>query len=118
MVVNITMENTTSELEIFLMCTVVCMSIHLFYILLLIKVIMVNKGEAWRNPINAMILFNEGTKFVSSVFLSMGGVTALTWVEVANQPGISYLGNGSMCQIVYSFGLVGGSWIFLDGAGM
>ena len=86
-----------------------------FVILLLIKLMF--KDQAWRKPINTMILFNQGVKFVCSVFVMMMCIVALIWMEVSRESGTSYMGIGSMCHSVYYLGTIGVLWNFLDGAG-
>ena len=73
--------------------------------------------EAWKKPINAMILFNEGVKFVCSICVLADAIIVLIWIEASDESGTSYMGNGSMCHIHYLLGIIGWLWTFLDGAG-
>ena len=113
--INMTLEKKTNKLDIYLMFISFCMFIHLSYILLLIKSIF--KGQAWRKPINVMILFNEGVKFACSICVAANAIIVLIWIEASGESGTSYMGNGSVCHIYFHMGVLGGLWTFLDGAG-
>ena len=115
MEINITLEKKTYKLDIYLMFTTFCMLIHLSYILLLLKLMF--KGKAWREPINVMILFNEGVKFVCSICVAANTIIVLIWIEASDESGTIYMGNGSMCHIRLYLGILGALWTFMDGAG-
>ena len=110
-----TLEMKTNKLDIYLIFITFCMLIHLSYILLLVKLIF--KGQAWRKPINVMILFNEGIKIVCSICVAVNTTTVLTWIEASRESGTSYMGNGSLCHIHFHLGVLGALWTFMDGAG-
>ena len=110
-----TLENTTYELEISLVVAVLSMSVHFCYFLLLIKLIF--NEDAWKKPINAMILFNEGVRFVASLHILVYFTVTLIWMEASEEPGSSFLGNGSMCKPIINVAILGLFWAFLDGAG-
>ena len=103
-----------SEIEFSLVSMALCMSIHIGYILILIK----SNPKAWnKQPINLMILISEGFKFVCSL-AAMVGITILSvGMEASRQPGTSYMGNGSFCQTYLLLGMLGGFWIIIEGAG-